>query len=99
MLSPKVIRVEHRKAVKALADIAKNATDLGYAGPVGSDMVLYDRLTIIRNILEWVHDSLVKPDPSRGRIEQLMGDSYYYGMGPVDTELTRRGYDPKEPRD
>jgi len=94
MVTKKQVRAEHRKAVKALADLAKRANDLGHSGPIGSDMILCDRLTIIRDTLEWACDSLVKPDPSRGRIEQLMGDSKYYGMGPVDTELTRRRDDP-----
>ena len=84
------MKTEHRKAVEALADLEDKASEVGHTGPVDENLVLYKRLIIIRDMLEWVHNPLVKPDPARGRIEQLLGDSRYYGMGPVDTELTWR---------
>lgn len=90
MISPKQVKTEHRKAINALAELENKAGEVGHTGPVDEDLVLYKRLTIIRDILEWVHSPLVKPDPARGRIDQLLGDSRYYGMGPVDTELAWR---------
>jgi hypothetical protein len=88
MISLKQIKTEHRKAINALADLEDKASEAGHA--VDGDLVLHKRLIIIRDMLEWVHSPLVKPDPARGRIDQLLGDSRYYGMGPVDTELTWR---------
>ncbi len=90
MLSPKVIRTEHKKAVSEMAGLVRAAKDQGHGFPIDHDYELYCRLTIIKDVLEWVHTSLVKTAPNgRGRIEQLMGDCYYYG-GPVSTEMFKR---------
>jgi hypothetical protein len=91
MLSPKVMRAEHNKAVSEMAGLVRDANDKGQDFPVDHDYELYCRLTIIKNVLEWVHTSLVKiPPRGRGPIEHLMGDCYYYGLGPVDTEMVKR---------
>lgn len=90
MLGPRQIREEHKKAVTEMAKLMREATGKGYAAPIDHDLVLYHRLAIIKDMLEWVHSPLIKRDPNRGEIEQLMGDSKYYGMGPVATELTQR---------
>ena len=90
MLSPKVVRKENQKAVKEMATLVREASEKGRVEPIGPDWVLYERLALIKDILEWIHSSLVKRDPKRGAIDQLIGDSKYYVMGPVDTELMRR---------
>lgn len=91
MLSPKVLRKEHQKAVMEMATLVREAKEKGNVEPIDHDWVLYERLALIKDMLEWVHSSLIKRDPKRGTIDQLIGDSKYYGMGPVDTELMRRG--------
>jgi len=75
-----------------MAGLIRDAKDQGHDFPANHDYELYCRLTIIKNVLEWVHTSLVKTAPNgRGRIEQLMGDCYYYGLGgPVSTEMMKR---------
>lgn len=91
MLSRSVIRNEHKKAVTEIAALVQAAIKNGLQFPEGNDYVLYLRLDVIKNVLEWVHSDLVTTDPNgRNRIEQLMGDSYYYAMGPVDTEMVKR---------
>jgi hypothetical protein len=92
MLSSKVIRTEHMKAVSEMDCLVRAAKDHGYDFPIDHDYELYCRLTIIKNVLEWVDTSLVKTAPNgRGRIEQLIGDCHYYGLdGPVSTEMIKR---------
>lgn len=93
MLSPKRIKNEHKQAVAEMTGLVKAAKHSGYDFPVGHDYELYCRLEIIKNVLEWVDTSLVKTDPNgRGPLEHLMGDCYYYGLGPVDTEMVRRRF-------
>ncbi len=91
MLSPRVIRAEDKKAVFEMAELVRIAKNQGHDFPINHDYELHCRLTIIKNVLEWVHTSLVKTIPNgRGPIEQLIGDCYYYGMGPVDMEMVKR---------
>jgi hypothetical protein len=90
MLSPTVLKKEHQKAVTEMATLVREANSKGNVAPTGHDWDLYEKLVLIKDMLEWVHSSLIKRDPKRGQIDQLIGDSKYYGMGPVDTELTRR---------
>jgi len=92
MLSPKRIKEEHQRAIAEMAALVAAARDKGHDFPMDHDYELHCRLEIIKNVLEWVDTSLVKTNPNgRGRIEQLMGDCYYYGLdGPVNTETIRR---------
>jgi hypothetical protein len=93
MLSRSVIRKEHKKAVAEMAALVQAAIEKGLQFPEGNDYALYLRLDVIKNVLEWVHSDLVTTNPNgRGRIEQLLGDCYYYGMGPVDTEMVKRRF-------
>ncbi len=86
MLSPKVLRKEHQKAVTEMATLVREAGDKGNVEPIGHDWALYERLALMKDMLEWVHSSLIKRDLKRGVLDQLIGDSKYYAMGPVDTE-------------
>jgi hypothetical protein len=91
MLGRKVIRAEHKKAVFEMGELVRAAKSQGLDFPIDHDYDLYCRLTVIKDVLEWVHTSLVKTPPrGRGPIEQLMGDCYYYGLGPVDKEMVKR---------
>ena len=92
MLGPKRIKKEHKRAIAEMAALVQGAKDKGHDFPVDHGYELHCRLAIIKDVLEWVDTSLVTTDPKgRSRIEQLIGDCYYYGLdGPVNTEMVRR---------
>lgn len=92
MLGPTIIRREHKKAKREIESLVVEAHGRGLDFPEGHDYELYCRLSIIKDVLEWVHPSLIRPNSRyNSRIEQLMADCRYYGLGPVDKEmLTRR---------
>jgi hypothetical protein len=91
MLTTRDINKEHKKAVVEMRQLVRAAQEKGEDFPAGHDYDLYSRLTIIKDVLEWVNNALVTTDPNgRNRITQLMGDSRYYGMGPVVTEMIKR---------
>lgn len=96
MLSPKAINKEHKKALCEMETLVRAARAKGLDFPISgsSDYELYCRLSTIKDVLEWVNPSLVRTDPNgRNRIEHLMGDSYYFAAGPVDTEMIKRRFD------
>ena len=95
MLKRIAIRNEYQKVLTELASLVRDAESKGAVAPPSNThaWVLYSRLAIVKDMLEWFDSSLLKPDPRRVWIEQLMADSKYYAMGPVETELMKRRWD------